>query len=245
MMVEVTRTERINTASSALDQRRRDDARDQTPERQPPQPKPQKPRTDISDVSFIMGIPNDEVTPAVGDALLTIMIEFDRQRHELEHAREYISYLEEHGDLHPYLPVLNRRALIRELARIAAHARRSETDVSLVILHPRNWTEMRRRLGRQTLELQMATVVEALREQLRETDIIGGLGGDDLGVIMPLADVGSAGAKIAQVVGDPTSLEFAWGVGGLAGGGDALAIARAADRDMLIRERWFDGGEDG
>ncbi len=45
-------------------------------------------REDISDVAFIMGIPEGELTPSVQEALTIIMKDFDRQRDELEHARE-------------------------------------------------------------------------------------------------------------------------------------------------------------
>ena len=52
----------------------------------------------IADSANILGIPENELTPKVRDAIMTLMAEVDRMRGEIEEQRARIAYLERLAD---------------------------------------------------------------------------------------------------------------------------------------------------
>ena len=201
----------------------------------------------IADVAFIMGIPATELTAKVQEALSIIMAEFDRVRGELDHTKEQAHYLEELTDCHPFLPVMSRRALLRELSRVLARAERTENDSSFLYLDITNFEDIKRTLGRLAAEAALAHAVAVLGESLRGSDFVGGLEGNDLGVILTVVENAEAVEKseelVAEVVGRPfewrgrtINLEVAWGLHAFAAGESVDDILEAADRDRRARE---------
>src|SRR5262245_8336740 len=70
----------------------------------------------------VLGIPEAEVTPRVRDAIMTLMHEVDRLRREVEQMRERVEDLAKAADQDVLLPILNRRAFVREVSRFVAFA---------------------------------------------------------------------------------------------------------------------------
>lgn len=154
-------------------------------------PKP-PPRESVSDVALVMGIPPDEMTDSVQEALTLIMNEFDHQRVELDHLKGQVAYLEELADGHSFLPVRNRRALSSELARIMNLAQRSDLTVTFLYIYLGNLEEIRRTNGRRAAEAVLTHVAKLIKGSLRASDSVGYLDGNDFGVILPLAGGGNA-----------------------------------------------------
>jgi len=201
----------------------------------------------IADVAFIMGIPAAELTAKVQEALSIIMTEFDRVRGELDHTKVHAHYLEELTDSHPFLPVMSRRALLRELSRVLARAERTETDSSFLYLDITNFEDIKRTLGRLAAEAALAHAVAVLGESLRGSDFVGGLEGNDLGVILTVTEDGAAVEKsqelVAAVAGRPfewqgrtVDLAVAWGLHAFSAGESVDDILEAADRDRRARD---------
>lgn len=157
-------------------------------------PKP-PPRESVSDVALVMGIPPDEMTDNVQEALTLIMNEFDHQRVELDHLKGQVAYLEELADGHSFLPVRNRRALSSELARIMNLAQRSDLTVTFLYILVKNLEEIRRTKGRRAVEAVLIQVSKLIKDSLRASDSVGYLDGNDFGVILPLAGGGDALGK--------------------------------------------------
>lgn len=200
-------------------------------------------RQDISDVAFIMGIPEGELTPSVQEALTIIMKEFDHQRDELEHAREYTSFLEDVADRHAFLPVMNRRALMRELALVLARAEQAETTSAFLYFHVRNAEEFRLTYGHGIAEMALVRTVEVLRERLRASDAIGSMDGHDFGVILAATEKDGALDKGRELIAALDGQTFVLGEGNyrldvaygfhLIEAGDTVdAVVDAADRDL-------------
>lgn len=198
-------------------------------------------RRRVEDVTVIMGIPPDELTPRVQEALSIIIGEFDRIRGEYERARDRLIHLQEQIDRHPYLPVLSRPALTRELGRVLDHCRRAETTSSVVILHFSNLGGVRRAEGRAAAERVLAAGVAAATERLRGTDAAGGLGGADLGVVLAMTDAAAATDKavemaaVAQARVDelaPAVVRVSWGVHEFGREATAEQVLDAADRAL-------------
>lgn len=201
----------------------------------------------IADVAFIMGIPATELTAKVQEALSIIMAEFDRVRGELDHTKEHAHYLEELTDSHPFLPIMSRRALLRELSRVLARAERTESDSSFLYLDITNFEDIKRTLGRLAAEAALAHAAAVLGESLRGSDFVGGLEGNDLGVILTVVEDAGAVEKseelVAAVVSRPfewrgrtINLVVAWGLHAFAAGESVDDILEAADRDRRARD---------
>ncbi|MCB2102644.1 MAG: diguanylate cyclase [Rhodobacterales bacterium] len=201
-MVDVSKPEGIAPVGAA-DRRPRDPRRDLRHDLEDEEPPTRRhaprPRETIGDVAFILGVPNDELTPKVSQALMTIMTEFDRQRHELEHLRDHAAYLERQADRHDLLPVYNRRALMREMARIIAHAEKTGMASTLLWLRIDDLEQVRARRGREAAAGVGSQVAEMGKAGLRGADVIGSMGGGDLGIVLALADAAGGEAKAHEV----------------------------------------------
>ena len=81
------------------------------------------------DVSSVLGIPEAEFTPRVRDAVMKLMAEVDRLRQELEAMKRRLDKAEEEADQDGLLPVLNRRAFVREMTRIMSFGERYDLEI--------------------------------------------------------------------------------------------------------------------
>ena len=153
----------------------------------------------VADVTTIMGIPAEELTPKVQEVMSSLMAQFDKIRNELEAANAHNHYLEELVEKHPFLPVVNRRGLHRELSRMLALAERAEIKNTFVCFHVRNIEDIRRRYGHGAAEDGLVLTAERLAGETREADVLGNLGGHDFGVILTLSDSEDASTKAASM----------------------------------------------
>jgi PleD family two-component response regulator len=80
----------------------------------------------------ILGIPEAEFTPKVRDAIMGLMSEVDSLRRELSQTRSRLDEAEKTADQDHMLPLLNRRAFVRELTRYIAFTGRYNTPASLI-----------------------------------------------------------------------------------------------------------------
>src|SRR5260370_41409753 len=96
----------------------------EAPESAPPQPP--------AETASVLGIPEVEFTPRVRDAIMTLMHEVDRLRREVEQTRGKLEDMARTADQDMLLPILNRRAFVREITRFTAFAERYGTPSSLL-----------------------------------------------------------------------------------------------------------------
>jgi diguanylate cyclase (GGDEF)-like protein len=199
----------------------------------------------------ILGIPTEALTPEVQTAIDALSGEIARLRQELDQSRGRTAYLEKLADMHPFLPVFNRRAFARELARTLVHVGALGTPVSLLCLHVTNADTVRRNHGRQALDRGLAHVCRILEGAIHATDVVGNLGGADFGVVLLVADRDTAlrkgAALVESVRAQPISwhdaeltLDLAWGARVLEPGAEAAEILDAADRQLLEMARQDD-----
>lgn len=202
----------------------------------------------VSDSANIMGIPEEELTPRVRDALMQLMGEVATLRRDMASLQERLRESEELADRDPLIPVLNRRAFVRELSRVAAYARRYDEPAGLVYFDLDNFKQVNDAHGHAAGDAVLHHLVEVILAHVRETDILGRLGGDELGLILARADEETAKAKalsLAETVrGSPLRLEeveipLSISVGAISFTGDDGpddALARA-DRAMYEAKR--------
>ena len=205
-----------------------------------------------ADVTSIMGIPEAELTPKVRAAMMALMEEVGRLRQELEQTRQRTSYLERLADQDSLVPVVNRRAFVRELSRMVSFSQRYGTPSSLLFFDMNELKVINDTFGHAAGDAALARVVDVLLENVRESDVVGRLGGDEFGVILAQADESQAAEKaalLAAAIGDAPlewedkriALSLAYGTYTFRGGDDAGAALQAAD-DAMYRHKKSVGG---
>lgn len=204
------------------------------------------------DVATIMGVPEAELTPKVRAALDRLLAEVQSLREDLERSRRRVAYLEKLADRDPLAPVLNRRAFVRELTRMIAFAERYATSGSVVYLDIDGMKRINDAHGHGAGDAALKHVAEVLLRDVRSSDIVGRLGGDEFGIILAQADGRAAAAKATSLAraieGEPISwqgatleLGVSYGSYTFAGGEDVDEALGAADRAMYAQKHGTGG----
>ena len=201
-----------------------------------------------ADVATIAGLSETELTPKVRQALDMLMTEVQSMREELSQARHRINYLEKLADEDTLVPVANRRAFVREMSRMVAYAERYGSDTSVLYFDINGFNEINDSYGHAAGDAALQHVAMLLAENIRESDIVGRLGGDEFGVILAQAGTESAHEKATllsgaientpfQWEGNSLSLSVSFGAYSFSGGEDAGEALQRADKAMYKQKQ--------
>ena len=148
-----------------------------------------------SDKTAFLGLTEAELTPAVQGAVQTLLGEIDDLRAEVSRLKARLSEAEELADRDPLTPVLNRRAFVRELGRIRTFSERYGSPASLVFFDLDGFKHVNDRFGHAAGDSALQAVAQRLAGNIRESDIVGRMGGDEFAVILVQADKATDEAK--------------------------------------------------
>lgn len=174
--------------------------------------------------------------------------ELEQLRAELDAARARITQLERLADEDSLAPIANRRAFVRELSRMIAFTRRYGPPSSVIYFDVNGMKQINDTHGHPAGDAALRHVAEILAKNVRESDIVGRLGGDEFGVILAQTSQEQANAKgvaLAQAIG-ATPLRWgkfeipisaAYGVYSFTGSDDAQVAIEAADKAMYKQKR--------
>ncbi|MEA1943354.1 MAG: GGDEF domain-containing protein [Pseudomonadota bacterium] len=200
------------------------------------------------DAASIMGVPEAELTPNVQRALLSLMGEVDQLRKETERLRGRVRELESLADHDVLVPVLNRRAFLREVSKALALAERHDAPSALVYLDLNGFKDINDTYGHAAGDAALHHVASLLTAHVRETDAVGRLGGDEFGLVLTLTGHDGAQAKARELVdilhsspfmheGKALSVGAAWGCHPLMPGHKAEEAMAQADAAMYARKQ--------
>ncbi|WND03093.1 GGDEF domain-containing protein [Temperatibacter marinus] len=144
--------------------------------------------TGVNDVVNIDAIPAEEMTPRVQAAFMALMEEVEKLRQELKQTRKKMKELEEVADNDALLPVLNRRAFVRELNRMISFAERYGTPSTLVFFDLNDMKVINDEFGHEAGDRALQHVSQLLLANIRGTDVVARIGGDEFGVLLAQAD---------------------------------------------------------
>jgi diguanylate cyclase (GGDEF)-like protein len=196
----------------------------------------------------VLGIPEAEFTPRVRDAIMGLMSEVDNLRRELSQTQAWLDEAEKTADQDHMLPLLNRRAFVRELARYIAFTDRYNTPASLIYFDLNRLKQTNDTLGHAAGDAVLTQFSNVLLAHVRDSDCVGRLGGDEFAILLShatqdqalkKADVLAAAvqASPAQWNGHTIPVSFAYGAFELKPGDNAdLALTRA-DEAMYAQKR--------
>ncbi|HET8726886.1 MAG TPA: GGDEF domain-containing protein, partial [Alphaproteobacteria bacterium] len=202
----------------------------------------------VTDVATILGITEGELTANVRNGLAKLIAEVERLRRDLDAKEHRIAYLERLADEDPLAPILNRRAFVRELSRMMSFAERYGVASSVVYIDVNSMKRLNDTYGHSAGDAALAHVANILLANVRGSDAVGRLGGDEFGVLLAQADQAAATAKAADLKREIEAKAVAWdgrelvvtvSVGACAfdGGGEPHEILRAADQAMYRQKR--------
>jgi diguanylate cyclase (GGDEF)-like protein len=196
----------------------------------------------------VLGIPEAEFTPRVRDAIMGLMSEVDSLRRELADARKRLDEVEKTADQDALLPLLNRRAFVRELTRYIAVTGRYNTPASLIYFDLNHMKQVNDTHGHAAGDAVLRHFSDVLQSHVRDSDSVGRLGGDEFGVLLSHANQDQALKKadaLAEALrdkpvtwdGQQIEVSFAYGAFELKPGDNAdIAMARA-DEAMYAHKK--------
>ena len=201
-----------------------------------------------ADTTAFLGLSEADLTPAVQTAIKTLLLEIDSLRGEVAWLKAKLSEAEDLADRDALTPVLNRRAFVRELGRIRAFCQRYGSPASVVYFDLDGFKSVNDRFGHAAGDAALQAVAQRLSGNVRDSDIVGRMGGDEFGVILVQADQATAEAKaeaLARAIeaspirfGDWSApLHISFGVRQITPEQEPETVIAEADAAMFARKR--------
>ena len=196
----------------------------------------------------VLGIPESEFTPRVRDAIMGLMNEVENLRRELSQTKSRLEDVEKTADQDGMLPLLNRRAFVRELTRYIAFTGRYNTPASLIYFDLNHLKKTNDTLGHAAGDAVLTHFADVLQAHVRDSDCVGRLGGDEFGVLLSHANQEQALKKadvLAQALessptewnGNQIPVSFAYGAFELKGGDNPDSAMQRADQAMYAQKK--------
>ena len=193
-------------------------------------------------------ISEDALAPELRAAVARLAAERDRLLGELAKAHSRIAALEHLADEDPLTAVANRRAFVRQLTRMIAITRRHGVPASIIYFDVNNLKEINDMHGHPAGDAALRHIAGVLHDNIRSSDIVGRLGGDEFGVVLAYIDEKHAHNKAAAlakaIAGTPLRwgdlvipVTAAYGIYAFSGTEDPQHAIEAADRAMYQQKR--------
>ena len=119
-----------------------------------------------------MGIPETEVTPRVRDTIVGLMNDVERLTREVEQMRSRLDDASRSADQDMLLPILNRRAFMREITRFISFAERYGTPSSLLYFDLDNFKTVNDIHGHAAGDIVLRHFSDLIARQIRDTDVL-------------------------------------------------------------------------
>lgn len=200
-------------------------------------PKPAKPADPIRSR---FGLKRENLRPAVRGALERLVGENEELKRRLADAE----MLADHDTL---TPALNRRAFMRALHQAMSYSERYKAPAAVLYIDLDGFKAVNDSYGHAAGDAVLMHVALLLRVQVRESDIVGRIGGDEFGVILARAELEEARKKAASLeeairaqpanfAGMAHRIGASIGVHGLSGLEDPEHALARADEAMYARK---------
>ena len=198
-----------------------------------------------------IGLDPNSLSREVRAAVEALAGEVLRLREDRTQLREALKSAANLADRDTLCPIFNRRAFEREVTREIALVERYGTPLCLVFIDLDRFKLINDRFGHATGDKVIQHVAETLVENVRQSDIVGRLGGDEFGIVLTHAELADAQTKaqaLEAIIGsltvrdaeesetEPVQLGASCGVVRWQPGQDAAGLIAEADETMFRRK---------
>lgn len=139
-----------------------------------------------------LALRKEDLSPAGLEALRRLVSERDELERRLAEAHAL-------ADRDPLAPVLNRRAFLRELHRTMSEVERYKTPAAVIYIDLDGFKALNDGYGHAAGDAVLSHIGRLLLDSVRESDVVGRLGGDEFGVILNRVGAEEARAKAASL----------------------------------------------
>ena len=207
--------------------------------------------TGDQDANDLTALSDGNLPEEARQAILRLIEEIDTLRRELQANNDRIEELEHLADADPLTPLVNRRAFVREIDRARAYVDRYGSSSILIYLDIDGLKRINDGHGHAAGDQALLAVAALLVDNVRSSDLVGRLGGDEFGVLMARASHKAAEEKVAALSalieairlpldegteGEEISLSASFGIAEITGKMDAEAALNAADAAMYAEK---------
>ena len=153
---------------------------------------------------------NQNTDPHSRSAMAQLLAENEGLRAALDEMRARVEGLERLADSDTLTPLPNRRVFVREVERVARHVARYGTPAAVMFVDVNALKAINDAHGHQAGDAALIHVAAVLTRELRATDVVARIGGDEFGLLLDHLDEDHAAAKAASLVavlaGEPLDL---------------------------------------
>jgi diguanylate cyclase (GGDEF)-like protein len=170
--------------------------------------------------------------------VMRLAAEVDALAAQLQDSRARILDLEARVDVDPLTDVLNRRGFERELKRSLAYVKRYGTSAALIYLDLDGFKPVNDRHGHGAGDVVLKAVAAALSRNVRASDVVARIGGDEFAVLLWNVNGANAAAKAGALEAAVYGTPVRWGASTLvvgASAGVALLGALDTSADVIAR----------
>jgi len=183
-------------------------------------------------------------TPAPSAELVRLTRENEALRRELRVMRIQLGELERLADSDTLTPLLNRRAFLREVERSLARVARHGGSTVVMIADLDGLKAINDTAGHQAGDGALIQVAHCLSAQLRGSDLVARIGGDEFGLILEMVKPEDAAAKaralaecVAREVSDDGPLAISIGFATIVADDTIDSVMARADAAMYAQKR--------
>ena len=162
------------------------------------------------DLVTAIGLNPDSLSQNVRAALEALAGEVLSLREDRARLRQELETAMHLADRDTLCPIFNRRAFEREVTREISLADRYGTPLCLIFVDLDRFKLINDRFGHATGDRVIQHVARTLVEHVRQSDIVGRLGGDEFGIVLTHAELADAQAKalsLETIIGSLTVLD--------------------------------------
>jgi diguanylate cyclase (GGDEF)-like protein len=140
-----------------------------------------------------------ELTPRVRALIVQQMDENELLAAALADMRARVDELERLVDSDTLTPLPNRRRFLRELDRVVQHSRRYRTPAFVMYVDLDGLKAINDAHGHFAGDAALIHVADILAKNLRTTDVVARIGGDEFGLLLEHLDAAAANDKAARL----------------------------------------------
>lgn len=154
--------------------------------------------------------PSGPARPPSRSSARQLAAEVDKLAAELLASRARIADLEARVDVDPLTDVLNRRGFERELARSLAYVKRYGAGAALIYLDLDDFKPVNDRHGHAAGDAVLKAIAATLQRQVRASDVVARIGGDEFAVLLWNISEREAAAKAAALEAAVYATRVSW-----------------------------------